>query len=231
MSNSARRHSPRVLPSERLTPRRQLLMLDAMAEAGGSDRRAMSTRDIAGLTGVAIKSVSRAVPFLLHTGLLQEEGSACALTELAFKLTQLRITDTARARLLLRDRWHGSWFHKLALKHLASGPMEDEKLARSPSAGLPGPHERGLYLTEWMAYALLLDRDEQKRFILPADQDTSPSAAETTHTAPFGVLDPLLGTPTEHISALPDGDFIALMGAYRTVFASLASQSSQPTGR
>ncbi|MFE2557926.1 hypothetical protein ACFXGT_18265 [Streptomyces sp. NPDC059352] len=230
MSASARRYSPRVLPSERLTPRRQLLMLDAMAEVGGPDLRSMSVQDIAGLIGVSVKSVSRTVPFLLHTGLLQGEGRAWSLTELAFRLTQLRTADTARARLLLRDRWHDSWFHKVALKQLASGPLEDEKLAQSLSAGLPGPYERGLYLTEWMAYALLLDRDEQKRFILPAEQDTPPRTTETTHTAPFGVLDPLLGTPTERISALPDGDFIALMGAYRTVFASLASQSSHPTG-
>ncbi|MFJ4870523.1 hypothetical protein [Streptomyces sp. NPDC088757] len=231
MSAFTRRQSQRVLPSERLTPRRQLLMIDAMAQAGGAGLRAMSAQEIADLIDVSTKSVSRSIPFLVRTGLLQEQDKAFALTELASELARLRASDTARARLLLRGHWQGCWFHTLALKHLASDPLEEKELAERLSAGLPGPQERGLYLVEWMTYALLLDRDGEGRFVLPVEQDTPPKAAESAHAGPFGVLDPLLGTPTEQISALPDDDFIALMGAYRTVFRSLSSRSARPTKR
>lgn len=229
MSTFPRPDSPRVLPSERITPRRQLLMIDAMAEVGGADLRVVPAQDIADRIGVSTALPRRAVPFLLHTGLIQGKGGAWSLTELGFELARLRGTDSARARLLLRDHWHGSWFHKLALRQLASGPLEDKELARSLSAGLSGPYERGLYLTEWMTYALLLDRDGQGRFAVPAEQPRPPRAAQTAPTGPLGILDPLLGTPTDQISALPDGDFIALMSAYRIVFTSLASQPSRPT--
>ncbi|MFF9069724.1 hypothetical protein ACF09E_30675 [Streptomyces sp. NPDC014891] len=224
MSSSAQRDTERILPSERLIPRRQLLMIDAMAQAGGTTLPAMPPQDIAGLVGVSTKTVTRSTSFLQHTGLLRAEHRSWALTELGHELARLRIADTARARLLLRDHWQGRWFHTLALQQLSSGPMEDQKLASALAAGLPGPVERGLFLTEWMTYALLLDRDENQRFVLPVERDTPPRAPQSEQVTAFSVLDPLLTTPDEQIAALPDDDFIALMGAYRTVFAALTSQ-------
>ncbi|MER6503299.1 hypothetical protein ABT218_29070 [Streptomyces sp. NPDC001455] len=212
---------PFMLPTERLTPRRHLDMVDVIADEGGADRRSVAAQDVAARLGISVKTVARAAGFLTHTGILHTGRGAWALTELGFELARLRSTDSARARLLLRDHWQGSWFHQRALKQLASGPMEDAKLAKSLAAGLPGPPERGLYLTEWMTYALLLDRDAQGRFTVPAAQHASTGPGQARATGVLGVLDPLLNAPTEQISALPDADFIALMGAYRTVFASL----------
>ncbi|MFE1802401.1 hypothetical protein ACFW9L_40420 [Streptomyces sp. NPDC059517] len=214
-----------MLPTERLTPRRQLEIVDSMFEAGGPDCRPVAVQTIASRLGISVKTVSRASAFLSHTGILWTGKSGWTLTSLGSKLARLRSTDTARARLLLRDHWQGSWFDKRALKQLASGPMEDAKLAEALSTGLPGPRERGLYLTEWMAYALLLDRDEQGLFTLPSSQRAATTSGPETAAGPFGVLDPLLNTPTEQFSALPDADFIALMGAYRTVFASLTPKT------
>lgn len=231
MSTSTRRQSQRVLPSERLTPRREHLLIDAMWESGGFEPLAMTVNEMAELAGVSAKSVDRAVPFLLHTGLLREEGKACVLTGLACELARLRVADTARARLLLHSHWRGYWFHELAREHLAPGPMEEKELAKRLTTGLSGPCERGLHLIEWMTYALLLDRDEEGRLILPAGQNPPPRTDETPHAGHFGVLDPLLAVPVEQITALPDQDFITLMAACSTVLTSLFSQSSRPTER
>ncbi|MGW1745813.1 hypothetical protein ACWCRD_09405 [Streptomyces sp. NPDC002092] len=151
-----------------------------------------------------------------------------ALTELGFALAQLRSADSARARLLLRDSWQGQWFQRSAVQHLSSGPLDEAELARRLKAGAPGPAERGLYLTEWLVYALLVDRDELGRCTLPAGEER-PTASAPNKKESLGVLDPLMSATPAQISALPDDRFIALMGAYQTVFASLSPRLRQQT--
>ncbi|MDX2546158.1 hypothetical protein ACOT81_27410 [Streptomyces sp. WI04-05B] len=218
---------PNTLPTERLTPRRQLGVVDGIADLGGPECRPVTARDLAARLGITPKTISRATGFLTHTGILHPGRGAWALTELGYSLARLRSTDSARARLLLRDHWQDSWFQQHAQRWLASGPLEEAELAAHLSVDQPGPPERGLYLTEWMTYALLIERDEQGRLALPAEQQAA-TAPGSGPSGPMGVLDPLMNTSAEQLSALPDAEFIALMSAYTTVFASLTPKIPRP---
>ncbi|MFI1734064.1 hypothetical protein ACH40E_33600 [Streptomyces acidicola] len=212
---------PQILPSERLTPRRQLEMVDVLDELGGSDRRPVAARDLGDRMNLSHKSVAGAAGFLIHAGLIEPGRGAWAVTEVGATLARLRATDSARARLYLRDHWQESWFKWRAAQRLAGGPMEEGELARHLRSGLQGKAERGLFLVEWMVYALLLERDETGALRLPADH-VPPPEVDAQPAGPPGIFDPLLNASAAEISALPDGEFIALMGAYRTVFAALA---------
>ncbi|MER6421930.1 hypothetical protein [Streptomyces sp. NPDC001137] len=218
----------RMLPNERLTPRRNLEIIDVMAELGGPQRDDVSAMTIGERLKISPKSVASAAGFLTQAGIFQPGRGSWALTETGFAFAQLRSTDSARARLLLRDHWQGQWFHVSAQQHLSTGALEEAELARRLQASTPGPAERGLYLTEWMAYALLVDRDDQGRLTLPSAQEP-PTVSTPRKPEPLGVLDPLMSATATQISALPDDQFIALMGAYQTVFAALAPQIPQQT--
>lgn len=220
LSDSAR---SRILPTERLTPRRQLEVIDAIAELGGPDRSAVRATTVGKRLDIAPRSVSGTAGFLAQAGIFRPDTGSLALTKLGLTLAQLRSTDSTRARLLLRDSWQGQWFQRSAVQHLSSGPLEEAELARRLKAGAPGPAERGLYLTEWLVYALLVDRDELGRCTLPAGEEPpTASAPKEKEQESLGVLDPLMSAAPAEISALPDAQFIALMGAYQTVFASLS---------
>ncbi|MFE4925956.1 hypothetical protein [Streptomyces sp. NPDC056647] len=81
-----------------------------------------------------------------------------------------------------------------------------------------------------MTHALLIERDEQGQVSLSAAQQPSAGSAPPG-PGPQSLLDPLLGASVAQISALPDDQFVALMDAYRTVFASLTPRSAeQPAG-
>ena len=218
----------RILPTERLTPRRQLEVIDAIAELGGPGRSAVRATTVGKQLKISPRSVSGTAGFLAQARIFRPDPGSLALTKLGLTFAHLRSTDSARARLLLRDSWQGQWFQRSAVQHLSSGPLEEAELARRLKAGTPGPAERGLYLTEWLVYALLVDRDEQGRLTLPAAQKP-PAASEPEKPEPLGILDPLMSAAPAQISALPDDQFIALMGAYETVFASLAPRIPQQT--
>ncbi|MDQ0761501.1 hypothetical protein [Streptomyces canus] len=225
LSDSAR---TRILPTERLTPRRQLEVIDAIAELGGPDRAPVRATTVGKRLNIAPRSVSGTAGFLAQAGIFRSDPGSLALTELGLTLAQLRSTDSARARLLLRDSWQGQWFQRSAVQHLSSGPLEEAELARRLKAGAPGPAERGLYLTEWLVYALLVHRDELGRCTIPAGEEP-PTASAPKEQESLGVLDPLMSATPAEISALPDAQFIALMGAYQTVFASLSPPIRQQT--
>ncbi|MEU8719560.1 hypothetical protein [Streptomyces antimycoticus] len=217
---------PRMLPTERMTPRRQLEMIDVMAQLGGADRGSLSGSAIATHMGLTRKTVSRAAGFLTQAGLTQPLQSSWALTEVGLSLARLRGTDSARARLLLRDHWKGIWFQQVAVRFLASGALDEREFANQLSAGIPGRPERAVYLVEWMTYALLIERDEQGQVSLPGAQRPS-DGPPPPGPGPQSLLDPLFSAPVAQISALPDDQFLALMGAYRTVFSSLTPRNAE----
>lgn len=152
--------SPYVMPSERLATRRQLEVVDVLGELGGPQRHPVPAQVLASRLDITPKTVSRTAAFLVHGGLLRPGRGEWALTEIGYSLARLRSTDSARARLLLHDHWQDSWFHQRALERLTPGPAEEAELAAHLGSGLSATPERGAFLVEWMAYALLIDRDE-----------------------------------------------------------------------
>ncbi|MGW2280213.1 hypothetical protein [Streptomyces sp. NPDC001770] len=215
----------RALPTSRITPRRTQEILDVIRRLGGEERSPVSTADISSALKLAPKSAMEAATFLIHIGLLEPDRKAWSLTPLGLNLTRLRAEDPTRARLLLRDAWQPLWFNRRACRLLANGTRTERDLAGRLQAGLPGRPERGLFLVEWMVYALLVEHDGDGHLSLPA-----PSHSTTTCPSAPGVADPLALASVEQLTALPDAEFISVMNGYRTILLALSHRPSAPSG-
>ena len=91
VSGSAHTH---ILPTARMTPRRQMEMVDVMAESGGSGRsNALHGKFIADRMGLKAKSISSAAGFLTQAGILHPGRGAWALTDLGSTFARLRAED------------------------------------------------------------------------------------------------------------------------------------------
>ncbi|MFD5086438.1 hypothetical protein ACFWOG_27850 [Kitasatospora sp. NPDC058406] len=195
MSVSGTAH-PRIMPTERMGPRRQLTMIEVTADLGGPDRRPVAAADIARRLNLSESTVAGAPGFLAQAGLLEPGRGAWAVTPAGATLADLRRSEPTRARLFLHRHWRGTWFQQAAVRLLAHGPMEEADLAAKLGEGTPGVPERGLYLVEWLGYALIVHRDDDGRIALfvgaaPAFTDTgnAPCAdrtASAAHAGPAG---------------------------------------------
>ncbi|WP_405848564.1 hypothetical protein OG211_14735 [Streptomyces niveus] len=203
----------RTTPTSRITPRRQLEISDLVGRLGNETQAEITAEMIHKAIGIAPKSSIEAAAFFVHAGLFRPGHRAWSPTELGKNLSRLRVEDPTRARLLLRDAWQDMWFNRRARQILANGPLPEADLARRLQTGLPGRPERGLYLVEWMSYALLVERTPDNDLMLPAAARPNDVSA----TAGAGVLDPLLRASVEQISALSEKEFIALMDGYRAI--------------
>ncbi|MFE7183045.1 hypothetical protein [Streptomyces erythrochromogenes] len=204
-----------ILPTGGMATVRQLKVLDAVAELGGHDRRSTPVKEIGTKVGLSPSTVSSSQGFLRQAGLLETHKGALSVTETGFQLTRLRAEDSARARLFLRDHWRSAWFTKAATRFLRQKPLPRTKLAEELGRGLPAASpERGLYLVDWLDYALLVDVTEDGLVHLPRPTPTP----IPTPGAPASGL-PLASV--EEVLALPDDTFVAVMRAYGTLLTSL----------
>ncbi|MFJ5233196.1 hypothetical protein ACIQBJ_25295 [Kitasatospora sp. NPDC088391] len=160
-------------------PRRQLDLIGVTAELGGPERKAVRVEDIARQLNLSVSTIAGAPGFLTQAGLLAPGRGAWAVTEAGATLAALRRQESIRARLFLHGHWQGTWFQQDAARLLAGGPMEEGDLAGGLGKGSPGVPERGLYLVEWLCYALIVHRDNHGRIALfvgttPSFSDAGP---------------------------------------------------------
>ncbi|MEU3283017.1 hypothetical protein [Streptomyces antibioticus] len=207
---SAANTARNILPSGGFTSLRQLEMLDVIAELGGNDRRNIPVAKISAKVQISATTVSSAQGFLRQAGLLETHHGALSVTAAGLRLTRLRAEDSARARLFLRDHWQSTWFTKAATRFLRQGPLQRAALAENLGHGLSSTRERGLYLVDWLDYALIVQVSEGGLVHLP--DSTSASEAPTSSL-------PLASA--NEVSALPDDTFVAVMRAYGTLLTSL----------
>ncbi|WP_030761623.1 MULTISPECIES: hypothetical protein [unclassified Streptomyces] len=213
---SAAHTAHNILPSGGFTSLRQLKLLDVIAEMGGNNRQSIPVAEISTKVKISATTVSSAQGFLRQAGLLETHHGALAVTAAGLKLTRLRAEDSARARLFLRDHWRSAWFTKAATRFLRQGPLQRTALAEKLSHGLSSTRERGLYLVDWLDYALIVQVGEGGLVHFP----DSPPAPE----APASGL-PL--TSIEEVLALPDDTFVAVMRAYATLLTSLRAPATR----
>ncbi|GGN64769.1 hypothetical protein GCM10012285_67070 [Streptomyces kronopolitis] len=199
-----------ILPSGGFTSLRQLKLLDLIAEMGGSERRSIPVAEISAEAEISATTVSSAQGFLRQAGLLETHHGALAVTPSGLQLTRLRAEDSARARLFLSNLWRSTWFAKSATRFLRQGPLERTALAEKLGQGLSSTRERGLYLVDWLDYALIVHVAEGGLVHL---SDSSPAAEAPTSSLPL--------TSIEEVLALPDDTFVAVMRAYTTLLTSL----------
>ncbi|WP_330296916.1 MULTISPECIES: hypothetical protein [unclassified Streptomyces] len=208
------------MPTGGMTTLRQLKVVDAVAELGGDDRLAIPVAEIADKVGLSPHNVSSSQGFLRQAGLLETHHGSLSITTAGFRLTRLRTEDSARARLFLHDHWQSTWFTKAAKRLLRQGPRQRITLAEELSQGLPATApERGLYLVDWLDYALIVHVDEDGMAHLPGSIPTPPPPA-----APASGL---FLSSVEATMALPDDTFVAAMQAYGTLVSSLRGPAAR----
>ncbi|MES9509148.1 hypothetical protein ABWJ92_22480 [Streptomyces sp. NPDC000609] len=205
------------LPTERINCRRQLELLDIVAELGGPEMRPVPFSEAGARLGVGEATVQSAQGFMRQNGLLSSVRGTLAVTSEGLRLFELRGRDSAHARLYLRDLWRDAWFTRSASKILRHTPEEASALAQQLSRHLTRTPERGLHLVEWLDYALAVEADTDGRMRLAGAR---PAYTPPTEPAPPAAA-PLLAS-AEEISGLPDSQFYAVMQAYRTLLASRA---------
>ncbi|WP_327262965.1 hypothetical protein OG444_16870 [Streptomyces sp. NBC_01232] len=205
-----------ILPSGGFTSLRQLQLLDLIAEMGGSERRSIPVSEISAAAKISATTVSSAQGFLRQAGLLETHHGALAVTPSGLQLTRLRSEDSARARLFLRDLWRSAWFAKAATRFLRQAPLERTSLAEKLGQGLSSTRERGLYLVDWLDYALIVQVGEGGLVHL---QGSSPTAEAPASNLPL--------TSVEEVLALPDDTFVAVMRAYTTLLTSLRGSATR----
>ncbi|WP_405941833.1 hypothetical protein [Streptomyces sp. NBC_00207] len=205
-----------MLPGGGFTTLRQLQLLDAVAELGGSDRQSTPVAEISTKVGLRASTISAAQGFLRQAGLLETYRGALAVTPTGLQLTRLRTEDSARARLFLRDHWRSAWFTKAATRHLRQGPLERTALAEKLGHALSPTRERSLYLVDWLDYALIVHVGEDGLTRLP---DSAPADEAPSASLPL--------TSVEEVLALPDDTFVAVMRAYGTLLTSLRGPATR----
>ncbi len=225
----------RVLPTERINVSNQLALLDAVVAMSDAGLAPVTVEALTKRQSIGESSVAESHSFMAGARLLESDRSVWTATAAGRELARLRSEDAARARMFLRKHWNKQWFTTTATRLLARGPLEEQDLILGLSRGLSVRPARGAYLIEWMTYALIVQRDEQKRFVMvPADgiaPEPGPGAAraQAPQAPPANSAGLLIGS-CEEITALPDARFLALMDAYRTVLTSLVPDLGETEG-
>ncbi|MFD6888788.1 hypothetical protein [Streptomyces sp. NPDC059957] len=217
---SAANEARNIMPTSGMTTQRQLQVVDAVAQLGGDDRLAISTKVIADKLDLSASNVSNSQGFLRQAGLLETHHGSLSVTAAGLQLTRLRSEDSARARLFLRDHWRSAWFTKAAKRLLRQGPKERTTLAKELGQGLAAAsRERGLYLVDWLDYALIVHVAEDGTVHLP---DAVPAPPHPTTPASGLFL-----SSVEATMALPDDTFVAAMRAYGTLVSTLRGPAAR----
>ncbi|MFB8176037.1 hypothetical protein ACFC8N_08150 [Streptomyces sp. NPDC055966] len=160
----------RTLPSNRSSPAQQIKIVLGLASLTQGLADAVKRSRLAQQVSLSPATVGDCMAFLSDVGLARAERGWYSLTDQGRTFAHLWTRDSARARLLLRPLLQEHWSFEAATRHLANGPLPQEKLAERLRAGLPGVPVRGMYLVEWLVIGLVLIRDEQLRMHLaPAD--------------------------------------------------------------
>ncbi|MER6389758.1 hypothetical protein ABT236_14930 [Streptomyces sp. NPDC001523] len=209
-----------IMPTSGMTTQRQLQVVDVVAQLGGDNRLPISAKVIADKLGLGASNVSNSQGFLRQAGLLETHHGSLSVTAAGLQLARLRSEDSARARLFLRDHWRSAWFTKAAKHLLGQGPKERTTLAKELGQGLAAAApERGLYLVDWLDYALIVHVAEDGMAHLPDAIPTPPPPA-----APASGL---FLSSVEATMALPDDTFVAAMRAYGTLVSSLLGPAAR----
>ncbi|MFI8106650.1 hypothetical protein [Streptomyces sp. NPDC086023] len=159
--------------------------------------------------GIAEKTVAGAHGFLGQNGLFEPGCQTFILTAAGLRLAELRTSDSARARLFLRELWGSSWFTLSTMRLLDAAPQDVTTLAEHLTRGISRRIERGLHLVHWLEYALVVHKEEGGQMALL--RETQP---------PQPAL-PFIGS-SHAVAALPRERFLEVMSAYRAIARAFA---------
>ncbi|MFC4517307.1 hypothetical protein [Streptomyces ehimensis] len=167
----------KVQPTDRMQVKEQIRVGQGLAELSGKDAREVKGDDLARHLGRYADSVTQAVSYLISTGLAEGTRGRYRATSAGREFAALWDTDSARARLLLRDLYQDHWAAREVTRILADGPLPQEEVAAALHQGLPGKLRRGIYLVEWLVIALIVHRDKRLYISLPEHQAPGPAGS------------------------------------------------------
>ncbi|WKK21338.1 hypothetical protein QZH56_20990 [Streptomyces olivoreticuli] len=214
----------RMLPTDRMQVTAQIRVLQSLAELSGNDAQEVRSADLARHMGRYADSVTEAVSYLASTGLAEGGRGRYRATRAGREFAALWDTDSARARLLLRDLYHDHWAARQATRILADGLLPQEEVAARLQQGLPGKRRRGIYLVEWLVIALVVHRDKRLHLSLPGpdgpgpDQDghapgsdaPGPAAAADGGAARTGRM-LIMGLSMDQLREMPDEQYAEIL--------------------
>ncbi|MEE1737043.1 hypothetical protein PUR49_11105 [Streptomyces sp. BE147] len=103
-----------ILPTERINVRRQLKLLDIVARLSGPEMLPVPLSEAGAGLAVIEAAIKPAQGFMRQNGLLGPSRGTLAITPDGLRLSERRRTDSARARLHLRDLWRSKQGVRLA---------------------------------------------------------------------------------------------------------------------
>jgi hypothetical protein len=184
-----RRQVSKVLPTERLSLGKQLLVFRAYAAASGDERKAVSNNEVASAGGDLVgSSISLCNPFMVDLGVLTREGTkqrpSDALFDYlhAFKWNQ----DTAGAKLypVFSDTWAAkALLPKLTLRQLSK---EEAIQTLADEAKAPPSYQKNLeILLEFLSVSgvIRVDGNSISKGVPPGNQKSEEREEETPDAA------------------------------------------------
>lgn len=152
----------KVIPTERLTSKRQLDILRAFAAASGPNGKAVGNREVADILKMADTSVSLANYFFTETGLLVKGASGFVPSADVMSYSRAYEWNPATAAHKLGPLLSKAWFGEALTPKLSFRPMEEEEAINTladASAAAPDYRPSLKVLIEFLEAAGLVYRE------------------------------------------------------------------------
>lgn len=120
----------RVVPTDRVSFKKQVEVLRAYAAASGTEKSAVSYGDVASVIGLVASSVALVTPFLVDTGLLMKDGNKFRPADAVFDYIHALEWNSETAGTKLIRPFADSWAGKVLTPRLAFRQLtKDEAIA------------------------------------------------------------------------------------------------------
>ncbi|CAM5672935.1 hypothetical protein [Streptomyces atroolivaceus] len=193
------------------TPIQWAVSLD-LATLSGPERRSVSSRELAGRSGLGQDTVAEIMAFLGTVGLVEGTRQECAATVAGWEIATACRKDETQGRLLLLPLFLKHWSVPLVYGMLLDAPVEQTVLVSRLRGATGIAARRAQYLVEWLMLALVLRQDPAMR-ISPSAACTIalPSAPPTVEVAAEESSGLLMGLTFAELRSLPPEHYVALL--------------------
>jgi hypothetical protein len=182
--NGKRARPTKVIPTERLTVKRQLDILRAFTAASGPSGKPVGNKEVAGILKIADTTVSLANNFFIETGLLVKGANGFVPAPEVVSYSRAYEWNPANAALKLAPLFAKAWFAEALTPKLSFRPMEEAEVIDTlaeVSAAAPDYRANLKLLIEFMEATGLTQREGSMIKLARSTSDgTSPAPEQIT---------------------------------------------------